>query len=154
MDSAISAVFISSSHHSFRSSLHFNYEYYFLQTLTRFVFFHANGIIQPTMQCLLFSKSFFPEEKKTELMDAATEQYISYFLPGALSTWRMWSCWNGSREGPQRWSKGWSNPVLKKGWGSWVCSVSRREGSGETSLGPSDFVHGLIMLGQEGMALN
>ena len=39
----------------------------------------------------------------------------------------MWSCWSGSRGGPQRWSEGWSTSLIEKGWGSWALSAWRRE---------------------------
>ena len=58
---------------------------------------------------------------------------------GAPSTRRkMWSCWRGSRGGPQRWSEGRSTSPLKTSWGSWACSSWRREGWGVTSLQPSN----------------
>ena len=54
--------------------------------------------------------------------------------PGALST-RMWSCWSMSRKRIWRWREGWSTSPLKKGWGSWACSVWRK-GLGEMLLQP------------------
>ena len=47
--------------------------------------------------------------------------------PGAPSTRRTWSCWSGSRGGPQRWSEGWSTSPSRKGWESWGCSAWRRQ---------------------------
>ena len=46
--------------------------------------------------------------------------------PGAFSTGRMRSYWRESREGPPRWSKGWSTSPMKTGWGSWACLEKRR----------------------------
>ena len=34
---------------------------------------------------------------------------------GALSTAKTWSCWNGSRGGPQKWSEGWNTFLVKEG---------------------------------------
>ena len=51
---------------------------------------------------------------------------------GAPNIRRTWTCWNGSRGGPQRWSEGWSTSPPRTGWGSWGCSAWGREGSGVT----------------------
>ena len=45
---------------------------------------------------------------------------------GALSTRKMWTCWSGSRGGPQTWSQGWNTSPMRKGWKSWRCSAWRR----------------------------
>jgi len=34
---------------------------------------------------------------------------------GALSTRRTWTCWSRSREGPQKWSEGWSTSPMRTG---------------------------------------
>jgi len=82
--------------------------------------------------------------------------------PGAPSTGRMQSCWNGSRGGPWRWPEDWSTCPVKKGWGDGACLAWRREVSKETLLWPcstwreltskrgNDFLHGLIGTGQGG----
>ena len=38
---------------------------------------------------------------------------------GALSTGKMWSCWSGSRGGPQTLSEGWHTSRTRKGRKSW-----------------------------------
>ena len=45
---------------------------------------------------------------------------------GALSTGKSWTCWSGSRGGPQKWSEGWSTSPMRKGWESWGCSAWKR----------------------------
>jgi len=45
---------------------------------------------------------------------------------GALSTRRTWSCWSGSRGGPQRWSEGWSTFPVRKSWELELFSLEKR----------------------------
>ena len=47
---------------------------------------------------------------------------------GIPSTSKTWTCWSGSRGGPWKQSEGWNTSPVKKGWESWGCSASRREG--------------------------
>ena len=63
---------------------------------------------------------------------------------GVLSTGRTWTCWSGSRGGPQKWSEGWNSSPKRKGWESWGCSAWRREGSGETFLRAFNTERGLL----------
>ena len=67
---------------------------------------------------------------------------------------------------PREWPKGWSTALMRKGWGSWACSVWGRECSGEAALWPSsnwrelpssrgiDFLCGTLVIGQGRTALN
>lgn len=55
--------------------------------------------------------------------------WTNAFSSGAPSTRKTWSCWSGSKGGPQRWPEGWA--PLSENWG---CAVWRRKG-----LGRSDF---------------
>ena len=56
---------------------------------------------------------------------------------GALSLWKTWTCWSGSRGGPQKWSEGWNTSPIRQGWESWGCSAWRREGCRDLFLQPS-----------------
>jgi len=51
---------------------------------------------------------------------------------GVLSTGRTWTCWSGSRGGPQKFSEGWSTSPMRTGRESWGCSAWRTEGSRES----------------------
>ena len=53
--------------------------------------------------------------------------------PGAPSTRKMWSCWKSLEENHKD-DQSAVAPLLQRGWGSWGCTVWRREGSKETSL--------------------
>ena len=86
--------------------------------------------------------------------------------PAAYSTRKIYSSRNRLGGGPQRWSEDLSTSPMEEGWGIWACLIWRREGSEETLLWPSstarglirrrktDFLHSVIVIGQEGMVLN
>jgi len=54
------------------------------------------------------------------------------------------SCWSASRRGHRDAQRAGAPLLWKKGWGSWVCSALRREGSRETSLQHSNTLRELI----------
>jgi len=60
------------------------------------------------------------------------------FRSGAPNAGKMWSSWRESRAGPWEWWEGWNTSAMKTGSGCYGCSAWRREGSGETSLWPSN----------------
>jgi len=94
------------------------------------------------------------------------ENRLCYWTAGSAID-QQWSWWIKYRGRPQGGSEGWStSPMRKTSWGSWDCSVWRRDGSGEKSLQPSsawreligrrgtDIFHGLTVTGQGEMVLN
>ena len=56
------------------------------------------------------------------------------------STRKTWSCWRGSRGGPQGLSECPSTSPMEKGWGNGAHSAWRKEGSRKTSSWPSSTV--------------
>lgn len=54
------------------------------------------------------------------LWDAA---WNTVHTSGVSSTRTALTCWWGSREGPQKWSEGWTTLPMKKGWEIWGCSA-------------------------------
>ena len=94
---------------------------------------------------------------RISLAPSGHENNLGFLLPASSATpsalafqWPMSSpCGHNS--------KGWSASLLKKGGRRWACSAWRREGSRKTSLWPmrgTNFLHGLIVIGQGGLALN
>ena len=62
---------------------------------------------------------------------------------GALSTGKTWTCWRGSRGGPQKFSERWNTSPMRRGWASWGCSAWGREGCRDTLEQPSSTWRGL-----------
>jgi len=99
------------------------------------------------------------------LWSALVRPHLQYYIQvGGPSTGRAWNCLSGSWGGHEDQERA-GAPLVNTGWGSWACSVWRREGSGETFLLHSNawrelisrrwnnFLHSLIVTRQDGMAL-
>ena len=71
-----------------------------------------------------------------EAWPAGEGRWLSHLRPCVENSTALgpWTCWSGSREGPQKFLKNWSTYPLKRGYENWSCSAWRREDSGENLM--------------------
>ena len=79
--------------------------------------------------CLLLKMiMYFYLEAQVTLKPASGPTWSPASSSGAPSTGKTWTCWRGSRGGPQKSAEGWSTSPVRTGWETWGCSARRREG--------------------------
>ena len=66
--------------------------------------------------------------KKSSSVFSFGHSWSTVFGFGSLATRRTLRCWGVSREGQQSWWRVYRTSLMRGGWGSWGCSVSRRGG--------------------------